>query len=98
MRHAKGATTIHVSLEDTPETARIIVADNGSGIPDGAREQVFERFAKREGGGSTGFGIGLALARWVITRHQGRIDITSAKTAERGTQVEIVLPKAAERE
>jgi two-component system OmpR family sensor kinase len=98
VRHAKGATIIRVSLEDTPETARIVVADDGSGIPDGAREQVFERFAKREGGGSTGFGIGLALARWVITRHQGRIDITSVKTAERGTQVEIVLPKAAERE
>lgn len=96
VRHAKGATTIRICLVDTPEAAQILVIDDGPGIPEVAHDQVFERFARRDGNEATGFGIGLALARWVITRHQGSIHITSPKT-RRGTQVEIALPKAADR-
>ncbi len=97
IRHAKGATTIRITLEETPDAVRIFVVDDGPGIPEVAREQVFERFVRRDGNDPSGFGIGLALARWVITRHQGSIDITSDKMTKRGTRVEIVLPKAADR-
>jgi signal transduction histidine kinase len=96
IRHAKGATAIRIALEETPDVVRIFVVDDGPGIPEVAREQVFERFVRRDGNDPSGFGIGLALARWVITRHQGSIDITSDKMTKRGTRVEIVLPKAAD--
>ncbi|WP_448954808.1 ATP-binding protein [Labrys neptuniae] len=96
IRHAEGATRIDISLADTPEAAHIAVSDDGCGIPEAARRQVFERFVSRDGEASSGFGIGLALAHWVITRHHGSIVIASAPKTGRGTRVEITLPRAAE--
>ena len=96
IRHAKGATRIEVRLEDSPDAAGIFVSDNGCGIPAEAREQVFERFVSRNGAASSGFGIGLALAQWVIARHHGSIVIASDPNTERGTRVAITLPRAAE--
>ena len=48
LRHASGAARIAVSLEALPaEAPTILVSDDGCGIPSEAREQVFERFARR---------------------------------------------------
>lgn len=96
IRHAKGATRIEIRLEDSPDAAGIFVSDDGCGIPAEAREQVFERFVSRNGDASSSFGIGLALAQWVITRHHGSIVIASDPNTERGTRVAITLPRAAE--
>ncbi len=53
---------------------------------------MFERFARTDGGEkSGGFGIGLALARWVVERHGGTIGI--APVEPHGTDVRIRLPK-----
>jgi signal transduction histidine kinase len=97
IRHAAGARTVVVSLEARGDDARIVVADDGCGIPPDAREQVFERFARRDAVERSGFGIGLALARWVIARHRGSITISSSSdsTSKSGTQVTIILPKSA---
>ncbi len=96
IRHAKGATHIEVRLEDDSQATRITVTDDGRGIPAQARDQVFERFVSRNGETSSGFGIGLALAQWVITRHHGSIVIASDPNTGRGTRVTINLPKSAE--
>ncbi len=54
------------------------VADEGPGIPEEARERIFERFARvADGRGTTGSGLGLAIVRALVQAHGGRIDLDS---------------------
>lgn len=52
------------------------VTDSGPGIPDRELEQVFERSVKS--GGSSGAGLGLAIARSLVRAHAGEIGAASA--------------------
>jgi signal transduction histidine kinase len=47
---------------------RILVRDNGPGVPEGMRERIFERF-QRGGGYGNGHGLGLSLVRAIAGRH-----------------------------
>ena len=70
-RHAQHAT---VALGTEAGWARLSVADDGSGIPLGERERVFERFYRADAARSgPGAGLGLAIARWITEQHHGRI-------------------------
>jgi len=52
----------------------IVIKDNGIGFPEESAEEIFEIFNRQESGsGVSGFGIGLATARRIITRLGGRI-------------------------
>lgn len=57
-----GATELAISAELTDGTARIALHDNGPGVPEADRIQVFDPFftSKREAGGT---GLGLPIAR-----------------------------------
>ena len=94
IRHAEGATRIGVAVRIADGQVRITVSDDGCGIAAVAREAVFERFARRDAGEKSGFGIGLALARWVVTRHRGTILVSSQGAMTHGTEVAIILPLA----
>lgn len=92
LRHAAGATRVWVTLAARPGGAEVTVADDGAGFPPDA-DGLFERF--RRGGNSSpaqGFGIGLALARWVVERHDGVIRLGSGGPGERGARVSLELP------
>ena len=76
---ARYATSVvRITLSCYEDTARIIVDDDGPGIPPADRERVFERFTRlddsraRPQGGS---GLGLAVVRAIISRHHGQIRI-----------------------
>jgi signal transduction histidine kinase len=74
-------------------SAELVVRDTGPGIPAGVVGQIFEpSFTTKADGGGTG--LGLALTRLVVTRHQGAIEVESG--AE-GTTVTVRLPLAAAR-
>ena len=89
---------VHASRDGSAE---ILVADDGAGIPEADLPRIFERFYRgadqKEG---SGFGIGLALARWVVERHGGEIAIDSSTGGgglPSGTIVTIRLPAHAPR-
>jgi signal transduction histidine kinase len=70
--------------------ASISVHDNGTGIPADLLGQIFEpSFTTKAQGRGTG--LGLALTRLVVTRHQGEIDVQSSPD---GTVVTVWLPAA----
>lgn len=82
---------IHIHAEPAGEHRRFTVADNGIGIPDRFREQVFGMFKRlhtREE--YPGTGIGLCIVQKVVRRHGGQVWI--AESAEPGTQVVFTLP------
>ncbi|HEX3231353.1 MAG TPA: ATP-binding protein, partial [Pyrinomonadaceae bacterium] len=55
-------------------TVRVSVTDRGGGIPEGRREQVFERFFTTK---KQGMGLGLSICRTIIDAHRGEIWATN---------------------
>jgi two-component system sensor histidine kinase CpxA len=92
IRHAPEGTPVEVSLEPCGQGAKVVVRDFGPGVPVGALSSIFDPFFRVEGDrsrGSGGVGLGLAIARRAVAIHDGRI---TARNAEPGLSVEIVLP------
>jgi signal transduction histidine kinase len=86
---------VNVELLDDAGGARIIVTDNGPGIPEEDRDRATERFVRLEISRSEpGSGLGLSLAKAVMKLHKGALKIGSANP---GLRVELVFPKAAAR-
>ena len=69
--------------------SRIIVQDNGPGIPPASRDRVFQPFFTSKRNGT---GLGLALVQKIIVFHNGRINIDRA--ASGGASFQITLPRA----
>ncbi|MGZ9165548.1 MAG: ATP-binding protein [Anaerolineales bacterium] len=85
---------VFLSLEKIGEQARIICRDTGPGIPAEDLPHIFERFSRAEKsrtrGRTTGFGLGLSIANWIVERHGGRIEVDSKEG--QGTTFAIWLP------
>ena len=84
-----------VRIERDGEEVRIVVEDEGPGIPEADLERVFEPFVRleasrsRETGGS---GLGLAIARGIVRGHGG--DIRLENRAKGGLRATVALPGA----
>ncbi len=73
VEHTPAGGRIELRGSETPLYTEITVADNGSGIDPKDLPHIFDRFYKGSQAGETGFGIGLALARSIITAQSGTI-------------------------
>jgi signal transduction histidine kinase len=71
-------------------SARIVVADAGTGIPADQLPLIFDRFRTSDGGQSRGTGLGLPLVRAVAYAHGG--DVTVRSTYGKGSEFELTLP------
>ncbi|MGR4868499.1 two-component system sensor histidine kinase CreC [Variovorax sp. LARHSF232] len=73
---AEVALALHVGARE----ARITVRDHGQGIPDYAREQVFEKFYSlaRPHSQKKSTGLGLAFVKEIAILHRGRIELANA--------------------
>jgi signal transduction histidine kinase len=86
VRHAKAGGEVRVSLRHEPPNITIAVRDDGPGVAAEDREQIFERFVRRDVR-SQGAGLGLPIARWVAEAHGGRLVLAP----ERGPGAEFVV-------
>lgn len=73
MEHTPQGGQITVTGEENPLYAQIEIKDSGPGIAEKDLPHLFERFYKGENSSEGSFGIGLALARTIVTRQQGTI-------------------------
>jgi signal transduction histidine kinase len=72
------ASVVQISLSSDHGTARVVVEDDGPGIPPKDRERVFERFTRLDDGRARhdgGSGLGLAVVRSVVTFHHGHVRV-----------------------
>ncbi len=90
-RHAR--SRVVVTLKEAGGAARLSVADDGPGVPDEARERIFERFTRLDAGRARdhgGTGLGLAITRAIVTAHGGTIVVDPAHGE--GARFVVTLP------
>jgi len=86
-----GSTRLGLSVEGS--SAVITVSDTGRGIPAEALPHIFERFYRQtdpRDSRVTGFGLGLAISKWIADAHGGSIEVESRPGA--GSTFTVRLP------
>ena len=79
------------------DRAKLVIQDNGPGIPAEDLPRIFERFYRIEKSRTRstdgkGFGLGLSIAYWSVKHHEGDIEVQSVEGE--GTSFSVWLPLA----
>lgn len=77
VEHTGEGGSVKVYAERNTIYTKITIEDNGSGIAEKDLPHIFERFYKAENASSQSVGIGLALAKQIISAHNGTIEVES---------------------
>jgi signal transduction histidine kinase len=95
LRHTPAGGRVALRLARAGERIEILVADTGAGISQTDLPYVFDRFYRGDQGGrrrGDGAGLGLAIARQLVTAHGGKITVESSPG--QGTTFSVTLPAA----
>ena len=89
-------SVIKVGVREDGPWVTLTVADDGPGVPEGERLQVFERFARLQEGRERdkgGTGLGLSLTKRIVESHGGTIRVESSESG--GALFVVLLPATA---
>jgi heavy metal sensor kinase len=84
---------VQVALRIEDGQAVCTVSDSGIGIAPEDQKHIFDRFWRADkvrSRGAGGAGLGLSIARWIVERHRGTIEVRSE--AGKGTTLTVKLP------
>jgi CheY-like chemotaxis protein/anti-sigma regulatory factor (Ser/Thr protein kinase) len=100
---AEGAITVRLSAlgKGSARKLRFEVEDTGIGLPEDARERLFDRFQQVDGGTTRRFGgtgLGLAISRQLARMMGGELDYWSREGEGSTFWLEIAAPRAAAQE
>jgi two-component system sensor histidine kinase FlrB len=84
---------IHGWVDVAHHSCRVSVEDNGPGIPQAARDRIFQPFFTTR---SQGTGLGLAIVQKIVVMHNGRVTVADARGG--GASIQLALPVADSRE
>lgn len=94
VRYTPSGGRVSLIAQDNGETILIKISDTGIGIPKDELPKVFDEFYRASNAKEIerdGTGLGLAMAKQVVQRHQGKIWVKSEEG--RGSTFSILLPK-----
>ena len=96
VKYTPAGGSVSLDLVDTGATVTITVRDTGIGIAPGDLPHVFDRFwradlARTRTSERPGFGLGLAISRWIVEAHGGTIVVQSRPG--RGSTFTVTLPR-----
>ncbi len=90
-KYTPPGTSAAVSALNEGASVRVIVEDEGAGLPAGDPQQLFEKFQRGSGEGViSGAGLGLAICRAIVTAHGG--EILARRRDGGGARLEFTLP------
>lgn len=87
MEHTPEGGKLEITATENPIYSEIIITDSGCGISKDDLPHIFERFYKGDKSNDKSFGIGLALARMIITNQNGTVKAENRK--EKGAKFTI---------
>lgn len=89
---ANGIITVRLRCEKNngDEAVEMVVEDNGPGIPGDLADSIFEPFFTTKQ--DVGTGLGLWIAREIVERHGGSLQLETDRKEQAGTAFKIVLP------
>ncbi len=93
LKHTPPDTTVTIALQREADVARLLISDDGPGIPETDVPHVFDRFYrvdKARSRASGGTGLGLAIVRSIARAHGG--DVALACPANGGTTFTVTIP------
>lgn len=93
IKYTPAGGNVRLSLAVDDSAAVIEVSDTGRGVPESALPHIFERFYRRTDSRDsrvTGFGLGLAISKWIVDAHGGSIEVESLEGA--GSRFTVRLP------
>ena len=85
---AEGIITLHLGIEG--EKLKFAVTDNGCGVPDDTKEEIFKKFRGNHSTKDKGLGLGLYLCKKIIKMHKGKIWCEDAPL--NGTTFYVTIP------
>jgi len=80
---------IGVRTEQRDSSVRIIIEDNGIGIPENIKDKLFDPFFTTKDVGE-GTGLGLSIVRSIIDSHKGKVKVISE--VNKGTEISVEIP------
>jgi signal transduction histidine kinase len=83
---------IRLSTKEGSRKIEVCVTDNGPGVPEGKKKQIFERFSQLRSADRRGLGLGLFISKWIVEAHGGRIAVASEEG--KGCTFSFTLPLA----
>ena len=90
-RYSSPESTVRIRLAQEPDSLCLCVEDDGIGIDPQDQPYIFETFWRKDDARTlSGFGLGLAIAARVMSRHNGTIDLCS--TPGQGSSFCLRLP------
>lgn len=90
VEHTPQGGVIRVTASDNPLYAEIVISDNGCGIDPADLPYIFNRFYRGRNAAEDSLGIGLAMARSIVTAQGGSIEVKSDRG---GTKFFVRFPK-----
>jgi len=91
LRHTPAGTRVTASVTAVDGLARLVVEDDGPGIPPELRDRLFERFVRGQGDRGGSFGLGLSIVKAVADAHDGNVILEEAPHGGARFVVEIPL-------
>ena len=77
IEHSKNNTNIFIEVDENNAYSQIVIKDNGTGIDKEDLPHIFERFYRGKNSCNESCGIGLSLARTIIEKSNGYINVES---------------------
>ncbi|NWB48357.1 sensor histidine kinase [Pseudomonas gingeri] len=97
LQHGASHRPLTLTLDGTTDSVRLTMHNFGTPIPQDALATIFDPLVRGadeeigQPGTATSLGLGLYIAKEVVTAHQGTIEVSSS--AEDGTRFTVVLPR-----
>lgn len=99
IKFSTAGSTVYIEVQEKEDGARLVVRDEGIGIPETAREALFKIFSSARRNGTSGeqaFGLGLYITKRVVDAHGGNVWFESADGQGTVFYIDLLISAAAQ--